>query len=58
MSTSSTACNTTFNGLREVNIDSTGSMWIAMGTVGNVLQIIGSAAPAWPLLSLGVLGRP
>jgi hypothetical protein len=58
MSTASTACNTTFNGLREVNIDSTGSMWVAMGTIGNVLQIIGSAAPTWPLLSLGVLGRP
>jgi len=50
-----------------VAIDSTGSIWVTVpmaGSVattaspGSIVQIIGSAAPTWPLLSLGMLGKP
>jgi len=45
-----------------VSIDSTGSLWVPVpnplsGAVsGSVVQIIGAAAPTWPLLSLGKQG--
>jgi hypothetical protein len=32
-------------------IDSTGSVWTVSGTTGSLIQVIGSAAPAWPLLA-------
>jgi len=41
-----------------VAIDSAGSIWTAAQAGGNVVQIIGSAAPTWPLLSLGKTGKP
>jgi hypothetical protein len=59
-----TTCTNTFTGQPQtLSIDSTGSIWVADGnvsstTAGNVVQIIGSAAPTWPLLSLGLLGKP
>jgi len=41
-----------------VSIDSAGSIWVTAQAGGNVVQIIGSAAPTWPLLSLGKTGKP
>ena len=38
-------------GPRNLAIDSTGSIWVASSTNGNVVQIIGTAAPSWPQLS-------
>jgi len=42
---------------RGIAVDSTGSVWVASGTQGMV-QIIGLAAPTWPQLSLGKVGKP
>ena len=42
----------------DISIDSTGSLWIPAPATGNVVQIIGAAAPTVPLLSLGLTGRP
>jgi len=39
-----------------VQVDSTGSIWVAPPTGGYIVQIIGSAAPTWPQLSYGVFG--
>ena len=39
-------------------IDSTGTIWTVHAGSGSVTQIIGSASPTWPLLSLGLLGKP
>ena len=36
-------------GARIAQVDSTGSIWVVSSTNGNVVQVIGSAAPAWPL---------
>ncbi len=41
-----------------VSVDSTGSIWVTAQAGGNVVQIIGAAAPTWPLLSLGKVGKP
>jgi hypothetical protein len=43
-----------------ISIDSAGSIWTSVrpGSYASVVQIIGSAAPTWPLLSLGVTGLP
>jgi hypothetical protein len=41
-----------------LSIDSTGSIWTTVPATGNVVQIIGAAAPTVPLLSLGLTGRP
>ena len=43
-----------------VSIDSTGSVWVPAPNVGAgfIVEIIGAAAPTWPLLSLGKLGTP
>jgi hypothetical protein len=41
-----------------VSIDSAGSIWVTAQAGGNVVQIIGAAAPTWPLLSLGKTGKP
>ena len=46
-----------------VAVDSTGSVWVSAqgnGTSagGELIQIIGSATPAWPLLSAGKVGQP
>jgi hypothetical protein len=38
-------------GPRNLAIDSTGSIWVASSTNGSVVEIIGTAAPAWPQLS-------
>ena len=61
----STTCVVAFNTNVKpdyVNIDSAGSIWVsAVGgssaTSGAVIELIGSAAPAWPLLSLGKQGQ-
>ncbi len=42
----------------EVSIDSTGSIWVNDPAGSNIVQIIGAAAPTWPLLSLGLTGKP
>jgi len=42
---------------RGITVDSTGSVWLAGGASG-MLQIIGLAAPTWPQLSLGKVGKP
>jgi len=42
----------------DISIDSTGSIWTPAPATGNVVQIIGAAAPTVPLLSLGLTGRP
>ena len=42
----------------EIGIDSAGSIWAPGPAGGNVVQIIGAAAPTWPLLSLGKSGTP
>jgi len=42
---------------RGITVDSTGSVWLSAGTSG-MLQIIGLAAPTWPQLSLGKVGKP
>jgi hypothetical protein len=39
---------------RMLQIDSTGSIWIAAEGAGNVVQILGAATPLWPQLSYGV----
>jgi hypothetical protein len=56
----STTAATIFAGNKPYNIaiDSTGSIWATVPVSKNVVQIIGSAAPTWPLLSLGTVGRP
>ena len=50
-----------------LSVDSAGSIWVADApsgstnttpTSGNIVEIIGSAAPTWPLLSLGKTGTP
>jgi len=46
-----------------VAVDASGSIWItavypSASYSGQVVQIIGSAAPTWPLLSLGKTGEP
>jgi len=41
-----------------ISIDSTGSIWVTAEAAGSVVQIIGAAAPTWPLLSLGKVGMP
>jgi hypothetical protein len=41
-----------------VAIDSAGSIWISDTAGDNLVEIIGSAAPTWPQLSLGLSGKP
>lgn len=41
---------------RSLQIDSAGSVWVAASGAGYVLQLIGTAAPTWPQLSLGQPG--
>jgi hypothetical protein len=41
-----------------VSVDSTGSIWVTAEAAGSIVQIIGAAAPTWPLLSLGKVGMP
>jgi hypothetical protein len=40
---------------REIAIDSTGSVWAGI-TSGGLTQLIGLAAPSWPLLQTGKPG--
>jgi hypothetical protein len=40
-----------------ISIDSAGSMWLATAST-SVVEVIGAAAPTWPLLSIGKLGQP
>jgi hypothetical protein len=57
--TTNTACTTTpYSGIQSVSIDSTGSIWFVSSASGTVSEMIGAATPAWPLLSLGLLGEP
>jgi hypothetical protein len=37
-----------------LQIDSTGAIWVAAEAAGNVVQILGPAAPLWPQTSYGV----
>jgi hypothetical protein len=57
-----TGCATIFTGTTNkptsVSIDSTGSIWATNPGGPQVVQIIGSAGPTWPLLSLGKVGKP
>jgi len=41
---------------RALQVDSTGSIWVAASTGGQIVQIIGSAAPTWPQLSYAKFG--
>ena len=53
---SATAATEVIDGPRNAQVDSTGSVWIASSTNGNIVQVIGTAAPAWPQLSYGKPG--
>jgi hypothetical protein len=65
-----TSCSTVFTSPTKpltLSVDSAGSIWVASAatgstaataTPGNIVEIIGSAAPTWPLLSLGKSGTP
>jgi len=56
---SATAATEAVEGPRNVRVDSTGSLWLTSSTNGHIVQIIGTAAPAWPQLSYGHPGvRP
>jgi hypothetical protein len=50
--TSPTSSTNTVYGPRYGQPDSTGSLWVASSTNGTVQQVIGLAAPTWPLLSV------
>ena len=59
--TTSVACGTAMGNLRQGQIDSTGSFWTTSSstseTLANgVVEIIGTATPAWPLLAIGLNG--
>ncbi len=41
---------------RETAVDSTGSVWADISTTGGLTQLIGLAAPSWPLLQTGKPG--
>jgi hypothetical protein len=41
---------------RESAVDSTGSVWADISTTGGLTQLIGLAAPSWPLLQTGKPG--
>lgn len=49
--TSPTSSTNTLYGPRYGQPDSTGSLWVASSTNGTVQQLIGIAAPTWPLLA-------
>jgi hypothetical protein len=52
------ACTNVISGPLSVVIDSTGSVWATSSIGGNVLQIIGTANPTWPLLAVGKVAKP
>ena len=58
----SNTCSTIWSTLKPYNvaIDSAGDVWVPSPTIttGFIQEIIGAAAPTWPLLSLGKLGQP
>jgi hypothetical protein len=46
-------------GVRGLAVDSSGNIWTASGTQGHVTEIIGMAAPTWPLfIHNGVSNKP
>ncbi len=47
-----------YSGVQSLSIDSAGSVWFSAVGSGTVSEMIGAAAPAWPLLPLGILGKP
>jgi hypothetical protein len=47
-----------YSAVQSISIDSAGSVWFLSSATGTVNQLIGAAAPTWPLLSLGQLGEP
>ena len=56
-----TPCSTIFTGSGKpttISIDSAGSVWTTSPAGSNVVEIIGSAAPTWPLLATGKTGKP
>jgi hypothetical protein len=55
---SGTTCTNPINAPQTVSVDAAGSVWVTSSGGGNLVQIIGTAVPAWPLLSKGVLGMP
>jgi len=48
--------STSTAGVHNLAIDSTGAMWVSAETPGNVVQILGFAAPVWPQLNYGIFG--
>jgi hypothetical protein len=57
--TSNTTCSAgAYTGLQSVSIDAAGSVWFSAAGSGTVSQVIGAAAPTWPLKSLGLLVKP
>jgi len=47
-----------YSGINTVAIDAAGSVWFLSPGSGTASEMIGAAAPTWPLLSLGTLGKP
>jgi hypothetical protein len=62
VNTTTSVCNTSSGaaiyGARGIALDSAGDIWVASASNGNLVEIIGSAAPAWPALMLATYGRP
>jgi hypothetical protein len=57
--TISTSCTgVPYSGINSLSIDATGSVWFLSPGSGTASEMIGAAAPSWPLLSLGTLGKP
>jgi hypothetical protein len=60
VTSSTTTCGTGSSGAvynpRETAVDSTGSVWADISTTGGLTQLIGLAAPSWPLLQTGKPG--
>lgn len=48
--------NSAIGAVKRVQADSDGSLWLA-GSATGVTQIIGTAEPTWPQLSLGAPGE-
>ncbi|HEY0306724.1 MAG TPA: glycosyl hydrolase family protein [Acidobacteriaceae bacterium] len=55
---SSQTAGTALYAPRGLALDSAGDIWVTSATNGNLVEIIGSAAPAWPAASQAMFGRP
>jgi len=57
--TTNTTCTpSAYSGIQSLSIDASGSVWFSAAGSGTVSQLIGAAAPTWPLKSLGLLTKP